>query len=102
MAFYNSAKSEFNDRPHRNLSETVGFFNIRQNRNGSQMAITTKSFGNQQRAKERSELIAKNYFEKQNLIALNKAKNQKMVEKAAKEEQAIRKDRLEKLHEKQK
>jgi hypothetical protein len=32
LAFNNSAKSNFNEKPARYLSDTNGFFNIRQNR----------------------------------------------------------------------
>lgn len=66
LAFYNSAKSEFNEKPNRYMSETHGFFNIRQNRNSSVMnsGANSKSFTNYLRAKERAESIAKSYFEK--------------------------------------
>lgn len=101
LAFYNSAKSDFNERQPRYMSETAGFFNIRQNRNNTNsMGVTTKSFNNYVRARERAESIAKSYLEKQNLIALTKAKNQKLVEKEVKMREAVRKDQLEKLHEK--
>jgi hypothetical protein len=35
LAFYNSAKSDINEKPARYLSDTNGFFNIRQNRAGT-------------------------------------------------------------------
>lgn len=79
LGFYASAKSDLNDKA-RYLSETNGFFNIRQHRNGTQLTgsgVASKSYSNYIRAKERAHSIAKDYFEKQNLIALNKAKNQK-------------------------
>ena len=86
LAFYNSAKSEFNEKPQRYMSETHGFFNIRANRNQSQLSsgANSKSFSNYLRAKERAESIAKSYYEKQNMISLVKAKKQKDFEKLTK------------------
>lgn len=76
LAFYNSAKSDFGEKAPRYMSETNGFFNIRQNRNQSMLSsgVGSKSFNNYLRAKERAESIAKSYFEKQNMISLVKAK----------------------------
>lgn len=65
------------------------------------MGATSKSFGNYIKARERAESIAKSFIEKQNLMALTKAKNEKLAEKEAKMKVAIRKDREEKTHEKQ-
>jgi hypothetical protein len=102
LAFYSATKSEVSaDKNTRYLSETQGFFNIRQNRNVSNLSATSKSFHNYLKAKERAQSLAKSYYEKQNLIALTKAKNEKLVEKQVKMEEMIRKDKMEKLHEKQ-
>ena len=94
LAFYNSAKSEFNEKPQRYMSETNGFFNIRTNRNQSQMTSgnNSKSFSNYLRAKERTESIAKSYFEKQNMASLIKAKKQKDFEKLTKEMKLVKAD----------
>ena len=94
LAFYNSSKSEFNEKPQRYMSETNGFFNIRTNRNQSQLTSgnNSKSFSNYLRAKERTESIAKSYFEKQNMASLIKAKKQKDFEKLSKEMKLVKAD----------
>ena len=83
LAFYSTTKSEISGDKNNNryLSDTNGFFNIRQNRNFSNLTSTSKSFNNYLKAKERAKSLAKSYYEKQNLIALTKAKNEKLVEK---------------------
>ena len=66
MAFYNGSKTDLNERGQaRNLSETNGFFNIRQNRTGNFMGgVSSKGFGNYVKARERAETIAKSHIEK--------------------------------------
>ena len=105
IAFYNSAKS---DKPKaKHLSETPGFFNVRQMRNQSTNSYSTqpgmsKSFNNYIKARERAESIAKAHIEKMNTFALKKVKNEKLAEKAAKMDKMAKAAELEKVHEKQK
>ena len=105
LAFYASSRENLGEKQNnRYLSETNGFFNIRQGRNPSiagSAASNSKSFNNYLKAKERAQSLAKSYFEKQNLIALTKAKNEKLAEKQAKMEMDIIKDKIEKRQERQ-
>lgn len=67
----------------------------------TQSNIQSKSFQNYIRARERVESTAKEFVEKLNNNALSKVKNQKLAEKAAKEDAAYQAAKREKIHEKQ-
>ena len=61
--------------------------------------IQSKSFENFIKARERITKLAKEHAEKLNKGALDRVKHQKLAEKAAKEMDEYKKERLEKVHE---
>jgi hypothetical protein len=100
-------KSAFNKTATSNMATTPGSFfhtrglrNVSGNSNKSNTGIMSKTFENFLKAKERCEMKAKERVDRLNHLALQKVKNAKKAELATKDDDFMKKEKLEKEREK--